>query len=66
MADPTPTPGAPVPPIDQFISELDQLIDRHRGKPGITYGPIIGALHLAIHVLCMEAAETIKGGGSDG
>jgi hypothetical protein len=63
MADLTPTPGASAPPTDQFTSELDQLIDRHRGKPGMTYGSIIGALHLTIHDLCMEAAEMIKGGG---
>jgi hypothetical protein len=51
--------------IDQFTAELDQLIDRYRGELGLTYVSMIGALHLTIHDLCIEAAEGL-GGGSDG
>ena len=48
--------------VDQFAAELDQLIERYRGELGLTYGSMIGVLHLTIHDLCTEAAERLRGG----
>ena len=43
--------------IDQFTTELDQLIGRYRGRFGITYASLIGSLQLVVHDLSVEASQ---------
>lgn len=43
--------------IEHFSNELDNLVDRFRAEYDLTYGSIVGALHMKAHLLCREAQE---------
>lgn len=43
--------------IEQFSNELDKLVERFRKEYELTYGSVVGSLHMKAYLLCKEAQE---------
>lgn len=41
--------------LQQFADELDRLVERFRAEYDLSYGEVVGALQMKIHLLCVEA-----------
>ena len=48
---------AGVSQLDQFSDELDRMVERFRAEYDLTYGEVVGALQMKIHLLCSEAED---------